>query len=342
MKAIYKIKADTERKPLYDLIPMDTPMRVCIEAASACNFHCNFCCHNKIVFKDPEKRKNINQIMSIDMARKCIEDLGEFPEKIKRLSFYANGEPLLNTNLPEIILYAKQHAIANSIDITTNVSLLSCALSDKLIDSGVDKIFISLYGLSDEQYEKTTGMKVKFEKIVQNIRYLYNNRGTCKIHIKICDAAFENSQDEAFFHDTFSGLCDLISVEHVIPYYMGVDYEDDIMKTRVNLFGQTITGHIETCPQIFYTMIIHPSGTVSPCLNDWKGEINLGDVNSKSLKSIWNGKQYYELGCGLLKHDYTKAVICKVCMDRGSLDYACLDNIDLYRDKIIERYIKDV
>jgi sulfatase maturation enzyme AslB (radical SAM superfamily) len=72
--AEYKIKGDTQRMLLHEVIPLDTPMRVFLEGASACNFRCFFCFHNT-----QEYNKNINEIMPLELAQNWIDDLKMFP-----------------------------------------------------------------------------------------------------------------------------------------------------------------------------------------------------------------------------------------------------------------------
>ncbi len=45
--------------------------------------------------------------MDYDLFRKVIDDLRKFPEPLKMLRLAANGEPLLNKRLPEMIEYAR-------------------------------------------------------------------------------------------------------------------------------------------------------------------------------------------------------------------------------------------
>jgi sulfatase maturation enzyme AslB (radical SAM superfamily) len=233
MKAVYKSKANLERQPLQDLIPMDTPMRVTIETALACNFHCFFCFHNKETAKN--NFESLNQIMPFELAKKCIDDLKLFPRKIKLLSFFLFGEPLLNKSLPEMIHYAKFCHVAELINITTNASLLTHDTSDKLIAAGLDRIYISIYGLSSVQYQKISSVNLDFKKLLDNIYYFFTHKKNCKVHIKICDVAFEKENDESFFYETFSDMCDEISVEHIAPLFNGVKYEDKIASTDKNV-----------------------------------------------------------------------------------------------------------
>jgi MoaA/NifB/PqqE/SkfB family radical SAM enzyme len=168
-----------KRTKLADVLPLDTPFLVQIFPAYACDFSCNYCIHSL----PTEKRGFIanKSIMDFDFYKKCINDLKEFPQKIKMLRFAATGEPLLHPKIAEMVKYAKEKDVANSLDIVTNASLLTKELSDKLIDAGLDWLRISVQGLSSDKYKEVCGVEIDFNNFVESIRYFYNNRGSTKI-----------------------------------------------------------------------------------------------------------------------------------------------------------------
>ncbi|MBP3857745.1 MAG: radical SAM protein, partial [Ruminiclostridium sp.] len=139
-----------KRTPLRDVLPLDTPYLIQVFPVYACNFHCNFCLHAL----DRSKHGYISDttLMDLVLYKKCIDDMKQFPRKLKMLRFAAIGEPLLHPQITDMIAYAKQAGIADSVDIVTNGSLLTHELSEKLIDSGLDRLRISVDGISDESF----------------------------------------------------------------------------------------------------------------------------------------------------------------------------------------------
>ena len=113
---------------LADCLPLTTPFTVGIDPCNLCNFRCRFCPtgHPQLL----RKVKRPRGAMKFDLFCKIIDDLHAFPDKIKRLYLYHEGEPLLNPHLPDMVGYAKQSDIAESIQITTNGALLTKNGSD--------------------------------------------------------------------------------------------------------------------------------------------------------------------------------------------------------------------
>jgi molybdenum cofactor biosynthesis enzyme MoaA len=112
------------RRWLSEVIPLSTPYYLCIEPTNLCNLKCHFCSHSDQA-SFLKLRNGRTGMMDMGLYKKLIDDLSNFPEKIKRISFAGCGEPLLHTELPEMLAYLHESQIAERIDITTNGVRLS-------------------------------------------------------------------------------------------------------------------------------------------------------------------------------------------------------------------------
>ena len=65
---------------------------------------------------------------------------------------------------------ARESGVVDYIDTTTNGLLLESESIKPILNASLDKINISVDGMSDEQFLEFTGVKVNFKKYVQNIR----------------------------------------------------------------------------------------------------------------------------------------------------------------------------
>jgi len=323
--AKYQIKGTVKRSRLEEVIPLQTPFRVMLEASGACNFHCFFCVHS-------QKNTGGSRNMPFELAQKCIDDLKKFPLKIKLLTFSTTGEPLLNNKLPEIIEYAKNAQIADCIDITTNASLMTHEKSEKLIKAGIGLINISIYGLDAGQYYKTSEIVIDFDKLLENIKYLYEIRDKCKITIKISDASFTNEKDRVRFFDIFQGMCDTISVEHVVPMWYGLNFPGTAEETLDIYFNKAVKKSV--CPVSFFTMAVNANGVVSPCCVDWRHELAFGNANYQSLFDIWSGTGYRDFFIKQLTNGRQSILPCRNC---SYPDFVAMDNIDAFSNEILKR-----
>lgn len=223
MKAKYKSRVRTEAHiKLSDVIPLETPFVMIVDPANTCNFLCRYCPSGNRELIAKTGRKQV--VLKFSLFQKIIDDLSEFPEPIKTLRLYKEGEPLLNNKFAEMVKYAKSSNKVMRVDTTTNAALLTQRLSDKIINSGLDRINISVVGVNEEQFMFYAKKKVDFAKYVENVRYLYENRGSCQIYVKAIKECLSADEQKKFF-DTFSGISDLIFLEYLSPAWPSFSFD---------------------------------------------------------------------------------------------------------------------
>lgn len=332
MTAIIKSRTNLEdRTKLQKVIPLASPFVLQVETANICNLKCRFC---PVGDQDLLKQSGVNLgILTMDLFKKTIDDLSDFEEKIKTMHLYGNGEPLLNKNFHEMVKYAKKSERIEIIDTTTNGLLLIPEKIDSIIKAGIDKINVSINGISSEQYAKTTDSKVKFEKLLSNLCYLYKNRGECKILIKSISELY-NEDDKKRFFDIFSPVADYIFLENLTDPWPDHKVENTLgINSKRSAFSDKIE-HKHVCSPIFYTLIMNFDGTISLCCVDWKNRALIGDVKKSSLKEIWYSDALYNHQMQHLKGKRHKNPICREC---NQISQCVYDNIDPYRIELANK-----
>ncbi len=303
-----------ERIKLADALPLDTPLVVQIFDIYACNLSCKFC-HNAL----PKAKKPFvtsKKVMDIALFKKCIDDMADFRNKLKLLRFCGTGESLLDKNIVEMVRYASEKNIADTIELITNATLLTHEMSTALIEAGLSRLRVSIYGVSASMYKELCGAEVDFDGLVGNVRFFYQeNRRIGKktaVYVKTMDCALKNKEEEAEFIHLFGDYCDTYSVELVRPCVPGIDYtpwlEED--GPAANTLGIRLPA-INVCPQPFHLMTIRPDGRVVPCTSDLM--LSLGDSTTQSLKDIWFGDALRRFQHSMLDGSMNAGEICEAC-----------------------------
>lgn len=333
MKAEVKPRINLEgRTPLQDVIPLNTPFVVFVDPASACNFQCAFCPtgHRDMI----EETGRFQGVMKMDLFKKVIDDIGQFERPIKVLRLYKDGEPFLNKRLAEMIAYAKQSGVVEYIDTTTNGSLITPERLGPVLEAGLDKINISVDGMTNEQYKRFTGYDFDFARFVEQIKWLDAHKGPCEVVIKIPGELITEAQRQEFY-DTFGDYCDRIFIENFAPCWPEFDVEALTGVTITQGIYQHPISDTDTCPYIFYSISVNADGLVSSCFLDWGRKLIVGDVNQDSLKAIWHSEKLNELR---LQHLEGRRKCLPVCSQCGQLSHCLPDNIDAYREAILPRF----
>lgn len=325
-----------DRTPLQDVIPLETPFVLQIDPSSLCNFKCKFCpTGHKELLKETNRWSGL---LELDLFKKIIDDLEEFESPIKMLRLYKDGEPFLNKNLPKMVAYAKKSGKIKFIETITNGSLLTPERAMPVIEAGIDRINISIDGMNDDQFVEFTGAKVNFQKMVDNITFLYNNRRNCKLYIKTVSELL-NEETEKLFIDTFSKISDIYFIENTAPCWPDFDLQENVGVTVTEgRFGQDINP-IEVCPFVFYQMSINANGKASLCSPDWKHGNIIGDVTRESLKEIWNSSKLRDFQIKFLEGKRHEVDFCKHC---EAITHFCVDNIDPFKEELLAKIQKRV
>lgn len=335
MKAQFKPRINLEgRTPLQEVIPLSTPFVVFVDPASACNFLCPFCPtgHRDMI----DETGRFQGVMKLPLFKKIIDDLHEFEKPIKVLRMYKDGEPFLNKNLASMIAYAKLSGTVEYIDTTTNGSLMTPERLGPVLEAGLDKINISVDGMNREQYRKFTGFDFDFGKFVEHVKWLDANKGNCEVVIKIPGDLINDIQRQEFL-DTFGDYCDRIFIENFAPCWPEFDVEAHTgIKITQGIYQQPIKP-TDTCPYIFYSVSINADGLVSSCFLDWGRKLLIGDMNQQTLREVWHSNKMNALRRQHLEGRRGENPVCSNC---GQLSHCLPDNIDLYRDDLLPRFLE--
>lgn len=142
-----------------------------ISLIDTCNYRCGYCMPEETFdksyqFLKPEQRLSFDEIIK---AVKAFAKLGV--NKIR----LTGGEPLLRKNLPQLVESIRKIEGILDIALTTNGQLLDRHL-ESLIDSGLDRINISLDTLNPEVYYQNSGKKGTLAPVLKAIDNATNSR----------------------------------------------------------------------------------------------------------------------------------------------------------------------
>jgi len=185
-------------------------------------YSCNFICKNCIFSIDKEDRGFVSDKVSLDFEiyQKFIRDCTGFKDKINTFRIDGVGEPLIHPHIIEMVTLAKISRIAEKVEIITNATLLNREMSNGLIKAGLDRLVVSIKGLTSEQYYETSGVEINIKNIIEHLTYYYKNKKeNQEVYIKISYEVIEYKEEEEKFNKLFGDICDNIVLENNVPYF---------------------------------------------------------------------------------------------------------------------------
>ena len=333
MKAKIKPRIELEKRTrLETVIPLSVPFVIFVDPSDRCNFQCKFCptADRKLMKAIPGR----NQVMDFNLYKKIIDDICKFEKPIKVLRLYKDGEPLVNPKFTDMIRYAKEKKCAERIDTTTNASLLTPQKSIEMIEAGLDRINISIEGVRKEQYLEFSRYPIDFNKLVENIGFLYKNRKNCEIIIKINGDTL-SKEDKKRFYEILGDIADGVYIEHIMSCWpeFNLKQRGVEINQEFGIYGQKIK-EVQVCPYVFYSFSINSDGSASACFLDWSRKLIVGDVKKESVKDIWKGEKLFNLQKIFLEKKRKEHPVCKDC---GQLTHGLPDDIDTYAEMLLKR-----
>ena len=331
-----------QKQHLASVLPLDSPFSVHIDVCSTCNFKCTFCFQS-----DKEGMKNADISwgrMDIDVFKSCVDDLKKFNTKIKKVKIGNHGEPTLHPQICEMIRYVRDADVCDLVEIFTNGSQLNPEFNQKLVDSGLQRINISVEGLTAESYKRVADYNIDYNSFVESIQDLYDRKdSTLSMYIKVVDHAVVKSEpgkptidltseEKDYFYKLFGQMSDEMSIENVVPQWAETEQND---MTHQGMYGQEITQLKKVCPFPFMYLHINSDGSVAGCTLDWARKVLVGDKKTNNLYEIWNSNQMQELRLKMLKGERDQIPMCDTC---NAPNVCVIDNLDQYMSDLIVKY----
>lgn len=272
------------------------PVVAFIEPNLYCNLQCPAC--------PTGLRLGLRPTVAIEeeLFRATIDQIGDY---IFQLYMYNWGEPLLHKRTPEMIAYAKKKDI--NILLSTNLSIkLTDDYIDRLVLSGLDRMIVSLDGVTQETYAKyrvrgdlqlvrenalriqrakqrlgTTTPKVVWQFLVfrhneheiEQARAVHKEWGADEFIVGGAEMPMEP------YNDGFE--------PSTIPEY-NVYHPDHPLQKEAE---RQLTSD-RACAWLYGVFVLNPNGKVSPCCAVPSEKLDFGEYHKGDFFSVWNNETF--------------------------------------------------
>ena len=222
-----------------------------------------------------------------------------------------------------MVKYAKDKGIYTIT--STNGHFLNDANAKKTIESGLDRMIISVDGTSQETYENYR-KEGNLDSVLQGARNIVkwkkemNSATPHTIFQFLVVKPNEHQIDEIYKLAEEIGIDEVkLKTAQVYEYEKGNDLIPTIEKYsryKKNSDGTYSVKNklLNHCWKLWHACVITWDGLVVPCCFDKDATHRLGDMKEKPFKEIWQGEDYDKLRKQLLK-GRDQIDICKNCTE---------------------------
>jgi len=286
------------------------PFSLSIEPTTSCNLSCSECPSGMRKFSRPTGKINI------DFYKKSIAEL---KKHLVYLTLYFQGEPYLHPQFFDLVKFARKNKIY--VATSTNAHFLSAENARLTVESGLNRLIISLDGADEETY-LSYRKGGNFELVIQGIKNLSEAKRKAKSHFPylilqfIVFASNENQINEvkrigkelgvdevqiksAQIYDFENGN-PLIPKNNKYSRYKKLSDSRFVLKKQIK----------NRCFRMWQSAVITWDGKVVPCCFDKDAKHLIGDLNISKFNEIWRSKSY---------HIFRN----KILTNRKSIDICC-------------------
>ena len=290
------------------------PISVSFEPTTSCNLRCPECPSGLRSFTRP------TGMLEGDLFKRTVDELAD---NLLYLIFYFQGEPYLHPQFLELVQYAARKKIYTAT--STNAHYLTDSNARKTVESGLDRLIISIDGTTQDVYEQYR-VGGKLEKVLEGTRNII--RWKKELKSKTPHVVFQFLVVRPNQHQIaeVQQLAKELGVDEVgLKTAQIYDYENGspLMPTidKYARYAKQSDGKYliksamdDNCWKMWHSCVITWDGLVVPCCFDKDAHHRLGDVKTESFKALWRGQKYQQFRESLVR-SRSEIEMCKNCTE---------------------------
>jgi len=290
------------------------PTSISLEPTTSCNLRCPEC---------PSGLRNFTRptgMLTNEIYQKVIDELAP---ALSYLIFYFQGEPYLNPNFLAQVNYAASKKIYTAT--STNAHYLNDELARKTVESGLDRLIISIDGSTQETYEQYR-VGGKIDKVIEGTKNVLKWKRA--LNAKTPHVIFQYLVVKPNEHQLkeIKTLADELGVDEVAFKTAQIyDYENgsDLIPSneKYSRYKQLPNGKwsiknklINHCWKMWHSCVITWDGKVVPCCFDKDAHYQLGEMKYTSFRSIWKNEAYHGFRARIIR-SRSEIEMCKNCSE---------------------------
>ena len=277
------------------------PDHVQIQTITGCNARCIFCPNGKTRRKIPSGRR-----MGWDLYRAIVDQCLELG--IRRYSVYLMNEPMLDYELAERVAYVSARIKKPQyVKVTSHGGLLTERMAKDLLDSGLDKLKISVQSLDADTYWNI--MRLPLEKTLKNIDHFLELKKKGGYKLPRLEIVMVDSIQT---HDEIPRIRRYWQDRNIKLYIEPVENRADQHDIRETAVGEHRLKSFSWCRRLMEQIYILYDGRMAQCCADWEQRSIMGDLSAHRLTDIWYGQRYSDYRRRFAAGD-VRGMICACC-----------------------------
>ncbi len=290
------------------------PATLTIEPTTACNLGCPECPSGLRSFTRPTG--NIKE-KTVDLV------LDQLAPHLAYLNYYFQGEPFIHKDFFRLIEKAHHKGVYTCT--STNAHFINDKTAEATIKSGLDKLIISLDGITQEVYESYR-INGELNKVLDGAKKMMEWKQRLNSSTPLVVFQFLVVRPNEHQIEDAKNLAIKIGVDKINfktaqiydfengnPLIPSIDRYSRYKKSPNGTY--TIKNNLENqCWRMWRGSVLTWDGKVIPCCFDKDAKHEMGNINLASFENIWKSRSYMNFRNSILK-SRSSIEICKNCSE---------------------------
>ncbi len=278
------------------------PISISFEPTTSCNLRCPECPSGLRAFTRP------TGMLKKDFFSETIDQLAPH---LSYLVFYFQGEPYLNPQFLDMVQHAASKKIYTAT--STNAHYLNDENAKRTVESGLDRLIISIDGTTQETYQQYR-VGGQLEKVIAGARNIVKWKkelGSKKPFVVFQFLVVRHNEHQV---EDVRALAREVGVDDVwFKTAQVYDYENDpnqliptnekFSRYKKDSHGRNVYkgNNANHCWRLWHDPVITWDGSVVPCCFDKDATHKLGSLRDQPFKELWFNKEYREFRSQVLQ-----------------------------------------
>lgn len=290
------------------------PISLTIEPTTSCNLRCPECPSGLRSFTRP------TGMLDLTFYNKIID---EQSKNLSYLLLYFQGEPFLHQNFVQMVKYAANKGLYTAT--STNAHYFTDDVARETIQSGLDRLIISIDGTTQDVYEqyRVGGSLDKVIAGTKKLVYWKKKLKSTTPHLIFQFLVVKPNEHQIVDVEKMAKEVGVDEVKLKTAQLYNYENGNELMPTneQYSRYKQDGRGTYSLkhklynhCWKMWHSSVVTWDGTVVPCCFDKDAAHALGTLKENTFRSIWQSSQYAAFRQSLLK-SRSEIDICKNCTE---------------------------
>jgi dTDP-4-amino-4,6-dideoxygalactose transaminase/MoaA/NifB/PqqE/SkfB family radical SAM enzyme len=284
------------------------PSQLLVDVTEVCNLACVHCPHPEFKKSEHYGRRTLDP----ELNDRLVDEVRAYGVGATEYIRYAsNGEPLAHPHIFSMLDTAARRS-GVLVTLTTNGTLLTSARAERIVESGVAVVDISIDAIAPQTY---AAIRVggKLQDVEANVLRLIDLAGQKGSRTKVVVSFVEqpNNQSEV---DTFERVWrDRGASDVVIRRLHSCSGAKQALAVERRELATAQSRR--PCLYPWERIGLNAAGHLFFCPSDWVHGSTLADYRQTSIREAWEGDFYRDLRRAHLENDYSRHAFCGQCPD---------------------------